>query len=229
MNKKMWLSLAGACAGLTSLGILAFAAPHDFWNGDGAVAAAIWFFSLASPALLPLPKPRVSLSDAPSIWLVGPLGKLWIWLLVLAGTAIRFSFIGWHTASWISCTLWLGSYLTGYFFLRASTMIVAEAARQTRPAGADPRARWVSMLSSLRAQAENGEVQQSLERLTETVRFAANELPQGDAEETSKIDELIGQLAPNLARPEELKQLVRSAEGLFVQREQSLKAARSRA
>lgn len=229
MSIRGWLGAAGVGAGLVCVSILALAVPNFLWTDDCIVAAGILFLSFASPALFPAPMPAGSKTDAPAIWLIGPLGKLWILLFVLSVSALRLGLIGWHTASWVASILWLGSIVVGFAVLQAATRVVALAANQTRSAADDPRTQWAATLRKYSMQTDQGDGQRLLNGLAERMQYAANEQAGQHASENHAISSLLEQLGTVLAKPEELPKLIRSTEALLEQRELSLRASRSRA
>jgi hypothetical protein len=229
MNTRTWFALAGVAAGSVSLGMLAIAVPKTLWTTDVIVTAIVLFLSFGSPAFLAAPMLKGHTTDAPFIWLMGPLGRFWLLLLMVAATGVRFSLVGWHRASWVTCVGWFGICSVGFAILKASTEIVGVAASQTRISGTDARSKWIRLVQTLQIQAENNEVQRALERMTEKVQFAANESPVQESRENQEIDEVLGQLKANFGKPDEVTKLIRSAEGLLTQREQSLRASRTRA
>lgn len=229
MNIRTGVGLAGVVAGVVSVGMLAIAVPTLLWTNDGIVAAIVLFLSFASPVFLFAPMLRDNATDAPFIWLIGPFGQFWALLLLVAVSALRVSLIGWHKATWITCLGWLGLYLAGFVILRASTQIVAVASNQTRVSSTDARAKWTRSLQVLQVQAADDDVRRSIECITEKVQFAANESNCQEPRENQEIDAILGQLAENLDKSDEIAKLIRSAELLLAQREHYLRAARTRA
>jgi len=228
MNARTWLILGSVAAGATSLAMLAIARPQILWTNDGIVTAAVLFLSFVSPALLAAPMLQGQATDAPFIWLMGPLGKFWLLLLAVGAVGLHFSLVGWHRAVWVTCACWLGVVVVGFAILKASTQIVAVAASQTRVSSADARSKWINLLQTLQVQAENNEVHGALQRMAEKVQFAANESAVQESRENQEIDAVLSKLEANLGKPDEVAMLIRSAEGLLAQREQFLRAGRTR-
>ena len=191
MNLKTGLGFSSSVAGAVCLGILAIAVPTHLWTSDGLVSALVLSLSVASPAWLTIPALRREAAEATRIWLIGPVGRLWLLLSLVAGTALRASFFGWHRASWAVCVLWGGLCLVGVFILSASTQIVDAASSQTRIARADARSRWTQLLLAVRPQVANDDVRKLIERLADKIRFAANEPTAQEPEENQKIDMLL--------------------------------------
>lgn len=229
MNIRTGLGLAGVVAGAASVGILAIAVPKYLWTTDGVVALIVLFFSFASPVLLASTMIKSDATDAPSIWLIGPLGRFWLLLLIVAASALRVSLIGWHRASWAICVGWLGTCLVGFLVLSASTKIVAVASSQTRVSTADVRAKWTKLLQVLQVRTTNDDIRRSIEQIIEKIRFAANQSASEELRENQEIDLVLGQLEANLDKSEEIARLIRSAEVLLAQRECCLRANRTHA
>jgi predicted membrane protein len=226
MNSRIWLIIAGIIAGLISICLLAIAVPQNLWTNDSIASTIILFLSLASPALLPAPIPKNTTGDTHSIWLIVPLSQLFIVLLVTASLAIRFSLIGWHTASWMTCVLWLGVYVIGYAILQATSNVVAIAASQTQISKEDARSQWLGKLRKLQILA-NEDVRPSIQRISDAVQFAANDRAGHEASENADISAIFEIIESNIDKPDELDRLIRSIEVLLAQREHSLKAART--
>jgi hypothetical protein len=229
MNFKTSLGLAGVVAGAVCLGVLAITVPQPLWTSDGVGAAMVLFLSFASPAFLATATLRRDAKDATSISLIGPLGKLWLLLLLVASTALRASFIGWHRASWAICLLWGGLCIVGFVVLNASSKIVADASSQTRIANTDARTQWAQLLLALQAQVADDGLRSLLEHMVDKVRFAANESAGQAPRENQEINALFGKLQASLGKPDEIANLLHSAETMLDQREQTLRAGRTRA
>jgi len=227
---KPWTLIASFGAGITVIGALAIAVPHSMWASDGLAAMTIMFLSIVLPSLLSAPMPRGEANDATSIFLIGPLAALYALLIVLSITTLWLALVGNHTWSFVVDTIWLGTLIVGYSLLQASTRLVASAAAQTGSATEDPRARWASLLRTLSARTlDNDSLRRSLESLAERVRYASNECESHEAAETQSITTLLLQLEPALENPAECMQIIKSAEVVLEQREQSLRAFRARA
>ncbi len=229
MNSRTWLQLASVVAGAVIVGILAIAVPIELWTANSVFASIILFLSFALPPFFVAPVPQAPHTDAPFIWLIGPLGRLWFLLLVLAASAVGLSIAGWHRASLALCLGWLGICIIGFALLNASTQIVTAAASQTKPANINARSNWFTLLQKLQLRTDDNDVRKSLERFAEEIQFAANEPPSAEPGENREIDAILGQLESSLSRPDEVSRLLRSAEVLLAQREHSLRAGRTSA
>jgi hypothetical protein len=229
MGVKGWLNVAGIGAGLACVGILMVVVPPFLWTGDSIVAALLLFLSLALPVLLRAPIPASSKTDAPRIWLIGPLGNLWLLLFVVSVGAVRLGLIGWHTASWVANILWLGLLISGFAMLQVATRVVESAASQTQSAVNDPRSQWAATLRKYSAQIDHGDVRDRLDSLADRMQYAANEYSGHQAEENFAISAMLVQIEAVLDKADELWKMVRSTEALLEQREVSLRAVRSRA
>lgn len=226
MNARLWLIIAGIGTGLVSVALLALAVPPAAWTTDAVVSAVILFLSFASPAVLPAPMPKGTRGDSNAIWLIGPLSKLFVTLLLIAIIAVGLSLSGAHTAAWMACVVWFGSYVIGYAILQAASSVVADAAAQTRSAKDDVRTQWLGRIANLQSRA-SVETRPSLNRIAEAVQYAANDLPDHDATENAAIDAALSNIESHIDQPDELSALISSVEALLAQRERSLKAARS--
>ncbi len=227
---KSWTAVASLGAGTTVIAILAIAVPHSMWAATSVTATAILFLSTLVPVILPVPKRRDAENDATAIFLIGPLASLYISLIVLSVAALSLALVGQQTWSFMTDTLWAGTLIVGYCVLQASTRLVASAASQTVAATQDPRARWASQLRVLSSRtAENDGLRRSLENLADRVSYSANERESQQAAETQSITRLLSQLEPTLGSPDECLKIIKSAEVILEQREQSLRAVRARA
>jgi hypothetical protein len=228
MSLKTGLRLSSAIAGTVCLVVLAIVVPQHLWTTDGVVSALVLSLSLASPAFLTITAHRPDTAEAVRIWLIGPIGKLWLLLLLVAATALRTTFLGWHRASWAVCVVWCGLCLAGLIILSASARIVSGASSQTKPANTDSRNRWAQQLLEMRSQIAGETERSSIERLAERIRFAANETGH-EPEENREIETLLGELKGSLENPDEMVNLLHSTEALLERREQTLRASRTRA
>ena len=226
MNARMWLIIAGVGTGLVSVALLALAVPPAAWTTDAIAAAVLLFLSFASPAALPAPMPANRRGDTHAIWLIGPLSKLFITLLMIAIIAVGLSLAGLHTAAWMACVVWFGIYVVGYAILQAASSVVAAAAAQTRPAQDDPRAQWQARLAKLQILATD-ETRPALARISEAVRYAANDQADVDAAENAEINATLNNIESHIDQPSEVAELIRTFEALLAQRELSLKLART--
>jgi hypothetical protein len=227
MNLKTGLRLSSAIAGAVCLVVLAIVVPEYLWTTDGVVSTLVLSLSLASPAFLTTTAHRSDAAEAVRIWLIGPVGKLWLLLLLVAAAALRTSFVGWHRASWAVCVVWCGLCLAGVIILSASTRIVSEASSQTKPANIDARNRWTQLLLEMRPQVAGEIERSSIECLVDKIRFAANEAGH-EPEENREIDTILGELKGSLGNHDEIVNLLRSTETLLEKREQTLRASRTR-
>lgn len=228
MSLKIGLRLSSAIAGAVCLVVLAIVVPEHLWTIDGVASALVLSLSFASPAFLMITALRSDAVEAVRIWLIGPVGKLWLLLLLVAATALRASFVGWHRASWAVCVVWSGLCLAGVIILSASARIVSGASSQTKSANTDARNRWTQLLLEIRPQAAGETERSSIERLADKIRFAANELGH-EPEENREIDTLLGELKGSLGNPNEIVNLLRSTEALLEKREQTLRGSRTQA
>jgi hypothetical protein len=225
-----WMAIASFGAGITVAGALAVAVPSAMWSTVSWVAAGLLFMSIVLPALLPSPMPRGnSTSDATNIWLIGPLSTLHGALVIVAVIALWLGLTGRPAFSWVADVVWCGTLVVGYSLLNASTGVVSWAAAQTTPAAADPKSRWNVLLRTLATRVENDTLRRSLNQLVERVQFAANEPAFSQVPETDSITTLLLKLEPALGNPDQCVELLRSVEILLQQREQTIRAARSRA
>jgi hypothetical protein len=229
MNTSKGLGFAGVVVGIVAVGVLAILVPARLWTADSVAATAVLFLSFASPLFMGAAIAGRYETDSPAIGLIGPLGRLWLILLVVAIAAVRVSFLGWHRGAWAICLCWVGVLVIGFLLLRASTDVVSVASKQTKLATADARTAWIGVLNTLQLQADDDGARQSLRSLAEKVQFAANDPNGQDSSENQQIGSLIGQFQGALRNSEELAGRIRSVEVLLMQREQSIRAGRSRA
>lgn len=226
---RQWLRIASFGASTTVLGVLAITIPGARWTPDCVTAAILVGFSIAARSILPAPMSRDNHSDAPEIFLIGPMMVLHAAMITLSAAALWYGLSGGHTASWVADVLWLGSVVVGYAILRASTSLVAGAAGQTVNATDDPRAQWTATLRKLAVQVEQEPARRIIDSLSERTRYAARDYGVRQAAENQSITLLLNQLEPSITNEQDIARLARSIEVLLEQREQSLRAARTRA
>ena len=228
MSLKSGMRLCSVFAGAVCLVVLAIVVPEYLWTTDGVASALVVSMSFAFLAFLNISALRSDAAESVRIWLIGPTGKLCGLLLLVASTALRFSFVGWHRASWAVCVVWCGVCVAGVIILSASAQIVSRASSQTKIANMDARNRWIQLLLEVRPQVVSENERSAIECLTDRIRFAANESGH-EPEENHEIDTLLGKLKGGLGNPDELVNLLCSTESLLERREQTLRARRTRA
>lgn len=221
--------IAAVAVGLAVLAVLAVAVPGAAWNPAALVAAAVLGVGGPAVALLPPPRPRQGAGDASAIWLIGPTGGLLLAWVVLAGAAVACGLAGLQAVAWALICVCVGGFIAGHALLHAATRIVETAAAQVVPAALDARTQWAAQIRQHAAQSEDEAVRRLLDALLQRIRYAANDRPTQPAPENADIQVMLAGLAGAVQSAEQLRPVLRQAEGLLEQREHRLRAGRSHA
>ena len=229
MGTIRWMTIASVAVGLTILGCLAVAVPRQLWVSDSTVAAALLLFTFVALPVFGASRARDSTADVETLWTVGPVAALFVLSLAVSLSSLTFALSGAHSTAWVLNIVFVGVVAAGFAGVRGGSKIVVEAAASTTSATGDARTQWTAVLKRCLVGVENAEARGLLEGLTERVRFAANDNGPRVSSENEAISELIGGLERVAESPSELRRLVLSTERLIEQREQTIRATRSRA
>lgn len=223
------LRVMGFAGALTFLAVLVIAVPTELWSSYSCAAVGILVLTIVLPVIVPAPMSPDRSNDAQPIWLIGPLGSMHLGLLAVAVITLILGMKQLPTATWIGVVLWCGIAVFGYFGLRAATEVVQQAASQTVTAKEDARTKWSASLRQAMQKSESGKERKQLEELIEKIRYAANDRGLEVAAENEGITALVGQLLNHVGNQEAFDALIRELSALLVQREDSVRASRSRA
>ena len=226
---KLWTGIASVVAAATVVAVVLVWVPVDRWTTSFTVAIILVGCSIIAPSFLPAPRFQDASNGAANIWLIGPLSTLFAVLLALALGAAWLALVGHERGSLVAGIIWAGALVVGYAALNASTRVVSSASSQISVASDDDRTIWLATVRGLSATSEEQPVRHLLDALAERIRYAANDGGAKRPTENEAISTLVRQLATSVLEVDTVRPLTRSVESLLEQRENALRATRSRA
>jgi phage shock protein PspC (stress-responsive transcriptional regulator) len=210
----------------TVIAVAAISVPHEYVNS--AFILAILLLAAAVGFLFYVPHATRMQSQSANLALIGPVGTLSMVLLVWSGFALVAALCNYVTASFAMDALTIGGFVVAWSLLKIASQVVTHAAEDTEKSS--QHGTWQARVSGLTTLCIDEKMRQPVSRLAENIRYIARDSTTGAHAENSQIAKLIDTLETAI-RDQDLPgtlAYVHQLETVLAQREQALKALRSK-
>ena len=226
MNTRSWLTIATFAVSLTIVAIILIIVPFHDWTVSSGSSLVLLSAALVQFSVIRY-RGRAG-NDARTIVSMGPSGLLTSALVVISAFALLSGLASHDRICWVLNVLAIGVFIFGFSLMKASSDIAAGLA--PTPDSMRP-SRWVQLIQSMLPLVTQDDVRAQLERLSESVRYAASNPRGATVQENEFIDAALARLSTTIATndPETTRNELRQVEARLSQREASLKLLRTRA
>lgn len=228
MHLVRWFNLAAIVASLMVLIIAYILVPDKSWGA--AVVISLVFFALASGFLLYIPSLLIKKQperDATPLALIGPFGFFKVLMLLMTIGAFVLALNGKDNLAFAVDVFSLCFFIISWLMLRASADVIHNV--ETKKTTPSKHFGWQSDIQNLITITSNQSIKKSFTNLTEILRYAASDMPDGSPQDSlidSTIEAVRGQLTNDVNA--NVQDQISKIEILIEQRNIYLRSARNK-
>lgn len=226
MTPPAWLNLAALAGVATVLALGAVLIPPGYRSLD--VLVALLLLAAATAFALRLPAAGGAGGVQAGLFLMGPAGALNALQLTAAALALYAGLTGHAGMAWALNVVTIGISVIGWSVLQAATNVAVGAMQAAQVPSVHNT--WVMQVEGLVPSCADPVLRQQLVALAEQLRYAARDVAATDLPESARVGDLLAALPQSIATngAAAMPGMMRELQAALVQREQALKALRTR-